>query len=659
MKINSFYVFLISSILLNSSPSEAGQNKGKQMELIDDKIGEQITSPLVHIHNEDGIIKTKSQKPTAPKLQHAISSSILARPIEEFYEDEEKVLKKIDPGKDGRILVDQTDIWPNSVHGVVYIRFKSSAPDSYGWGSGTLISPRIVLTAAHNLYDYEKKERAVELRFLPAINGKSLSFPEPKVVEFYYPKTYTQSKKEDYGILVLDTPIGEQTGYFGLAVLPSEKLKELEINVTGYPGDKVKDKDRYYEMWGMKGKPVNLDDGYIQYEIDTYNGQSGSGVTYQENEDHFVVGVHVLGDTVLGRNSATVLTEKRYNKINKWIEKSIRNRIKEVALDGVEELDLSNSSIGDFGVKELVKYNLPHLKTLNLGGNSMSQTGVKLLTNNLSINLTNLNLWGNKIDEEGMANIVKLTNLTSLNVGYTFPTSFSHFKRYVKNEIYDFANLKQREYFAEWQVKQIIKGLPHLLRLNIAGDNINNEAIRDISKYFTSLRSLDVDSNKINDEGIRKISKYLTNLRSLSVAHNTKITNVGLFYIARLNQLTSLIISKINIRFIEKTLAIPEDAPQSILPGIREIVIGCPNLIRLYTDQNNFNDHCCKKLIKYLPNLKYLSLSSTSITDVSIEAIEQGLPQLIELDLTYNSFEVEGKAAIERLKKRDNLEVLY
>jgi len=59
--------------------------------------------------------------------------------------------------------------------------------DTTSWGSGTLIGPNIFLTAAHNLYDYDKKVYAElkTMQFLPALNGQILPFGVVEVEKYF------------------------------------------------------------------------------------------------------------------------------------------------------------------------------------------------------------------------------------------------------------------------------------------------------------------------------------------------------------------------------------------------------------------------------------------------------------------------------------------
>jgi len=367
-------------------------------------------------------ISTKSQRPACPKPQGYYEVSVDGKPIRENCKDnQEKVLGSIIPGKDGRIQILQTDEWPNSVHGMVYMTFRSG---SGAWGSGTLIAPNLVLTAAHNLYDTDIYNgqpvgRAKEVKFYPAKNGREIPFKEQSVRDFYYPEEYTKDGSEDYGLLVLDNPVGEMTGYFGVSVLHPDKVKVLKINVTGYPGDKVAGKDKVHEMWGMEGRATNIDQDFIEYEIDTYRGQSGSGVWYQEGENYFVTGIHVLGDNIRPVNKATLLTKDRYKKIREWAENSIKQFIIENIRDGifqnVDYADLSYKHIGNFGVITLCEY-ARFLNTVNLSGNGINDSACGVLAQHPTI--TNLNLNYNYISNRGAGEFAQNPRLLSLDISW-------------------------------------------------------------------------------------------------------------------------------------------------------------------------------------------------------------------------------------------------
>ena len=73
------------------------------------------------------------------------------------------------------------------------------------FGSGCLISSRIVLTCAHNIYDRASKKEGKHLEFTLEINGKKYG-QRVKVKKAFYPEEYAEkgskeSIQYDYGVL--------------------------------------------------------------------------------------------------------------------------------------------------------------------------------------------------------------------------------------------------------------------------------------------------------------------------------------------------------------------------------------------------------------------------------------------------------------------------
>ena len=88
------------------------------------------------------------------------------------------------------------------------------------FGSGCLISSRIVLTCAHNIYDRESKKEGKKLEFTLEINGKKYG-QKVKVIKYFYPKEYIEkgleeASKYDYGVLQLEDSLEDAYGYIGI-----------------------------------------------------------------------------------------------------------------------------------------------------------------------------------------------------------------------------------------------------------------------------------------------------------------------------------------------------------------------------------------------------------------------------------------------------------
>jgi V8-like Glu-specific endopeptidase len=244
-----------------------------------------------------------------------------ASPVLEFTGKSHKPLNSV---KDKRERYFKTKSFPQSAIGVVLIKHSENETT---WGTGVMIGPDIVLTAAHNVYNDAEpvRKKYANIKFIPGINGNEAPFGEIKIEDIYAPEAYINHKggkegddlcPEDYALLMLKIPIGMKTGYFGLHIADRNMIKNKEISIIGYPGDKVLGKQGIFEQWGEKGKIefIESQKDLIHYEITTYSGQSGSGVIYEDEKRQFyVIGVHVMGDVKL--NSACWLTRERFFKI--------------------------------------------------------------------------------------------------------------------------------------------------------------------------------------------------------------------------------------------------------------------------------------------------------------------------------------------------------
>jgi V8-like Glu-specific endopeptidase len=149
----------------------------------------------------------------------------------------ERVLKKAKKGEDGRLHVTETTEWPYRIHGQLTMTYE----DRTWGGSGVLIGPHHVLTAAHNVYDFDKKDwptswpTSISVRF--GLNNTIAPFGTKKAVKVYTFKQWVNSGDQGYdmALLLLDSSIGRQIGWSGLLCLNDKEISKEKVTITGYP----------------------------------------------------------------------------------------------------------------------------------------------------------------------------------------------------------------------------------------------------------------------------------------------------------------------------------------------------------------------------------------------------------------------------------------
>ncbi|KAL8832995.1 MAG: hypothetical protein Q9170_004594 [Blastenia crenularia] len=230
-------------------------------------------------------------------------------------------------GDDGRALVDKVHFGPGGKYRSIvklFIHYEFQQPGNWAMGTGWLIKPDILVTAGHCSYDWSHKfGRATEVKAYIGYDGRH-SEADPKVQFRQVKKIVTTEgwiktkgqKPFDVSFMQLDKPF---TGVTPIQFEETPAQAHLELGVVGYPGD-LKDRTtgekgaHMYEMF----LPTDFDlsnqaDMMLEYQIDTFGGNSGSPVLRQH--DLVSIGAHVYGGTF---NSASVIG-KYGNPYNDYI----------------------------------------------------------------------------------------------------------------------------------------------------------------------------------------------------------------------------------------------------------------------------------------------------------------------------------------------------
>lgn len=238
-------------------------------------------------------------------------------------------------GVDSRVMVTDTSTipWRCICHLEVEYEF-----GPVGYGTGFLIGPTSVLTAAHVLVNPSKHDRtrrrtARQVRVIPGRSGTmapygyfEAQFSECKVPEQWLRDGEDESNDAwDFAVIPIPESYktehqrnGDRLGYFGLKCFTdaeaADKASMLFVNNAGYPYEANKP---YGSLWYNAGRVRKMEKAYIEYMVDTEGGQSGSPVYFFDEElnQRYVIAVHTTGDYV---NRGLRITAEVFGTIKRW-----------------------------------------------------------------------------------------------------------------------------------------------------------------------------------------------------------------------------------------------------------------------------------------------------------------------------------------------------
>ena len=234
-------------------------------------------------------------------------------------------------GADGQYRVKNTTVNPYRKTGVVLVKFPNGKS---GVGTGVMIAPNLVLTAAHVVYSAEDGGWATSTTVTPAFDGKNAhygTYSAQNCYMFRQFKTTTgaTSQDNDMAIIKLSRNVDSRVGY--LSVSTNQTVGE-RIQLPGYPTRTVAKQGYMYTMFD---KITQISGKNIRYTLDSEPGQSGGGVLNRSNQ---IIAVNTYEYGTYNRNTG------------QWVEFHY-NQARRIMADSVTMIDMAKkNSAGNLSV---------------------------------------------------------------------------------------------------------------------------------------------------------------------------------------------------------------------------------------------------------------------------------------------------------------------
>lgn len=194
---------------------------------------------------------------------------------------------------DNRVFAN-VSLFPFSTIGIVETVFYDSNGNTVGggYGSGVLIGPDLVLTAAHVIFD-SNYGWAQEIKFSPSRTSFSDggALYTANASEASIPQTFVDENKDDWALIEIDQSFSN-LGYMGFELI-DEYFVQMNMCSSGYSGDK--NGQQWYTCGTVSAVGNLYDEGNTMMNVNgfyTFDGHSGAPIYGPDNN---VYGVYSFG----------------------------------------------------------------------------------------------------------------------------------------------------------------------------------------------------------------------------------------------------------------------------------------------------------------------------------------------------------------------------
>jgi glutamyl endopeptidase len=253
----------------------------------------------------EALVSDFAMTPGAPALPDAAVASF----------GETAVLETV-IGNDDRVKVTDDRMHANPWRQICALRIHSKTGRLFV-GTGWFIAPRVLATVGHCVFLQNEGCWPSSIDVFPAKAGASQPFQATsknfKAVDGW---VKDQSRDFDYGVILLDdATLGRRLGNFAVRAVGDAGLRGVDAKISGYPADRDRAEFQYFHERPLLSTSATR----LNYEIDTFGGQSGSPIWIDMDQDRVVaVGVHTTGGVSI--NSGTGISEDVVSNFIGWIQ---------------------------------------------------------------------------------------------------------------------------------------------------------------------------------------------------------------------------------------------------------------------------------------------------------------------------------------------------
>lgn len=220
-------------------------------------------------------------------------------------------------GVDDRVALGDDLVRTNPWRQICALRITSPSGVAYV-GTAWFIAPSVLATAGHCVFLREDGGFAASIEVIPGLAGAMEPYGRVSATRYACVDGWrdTGGRDFDYGVIYLDgSDLGTRVGNFAVETAPDADLVGAVCRISGYPYDRDDATRQYYHERPL----LSVTPTRLNYDIDTFGGQSGSPIWLQvAGRGAVAVGIHTTG-TATG-NSGTRISDAVLDNLFTWIE---------------------------------------------------------------------------------------------------------------------------------------------------------------------------------------------------------------------------------------------------------------------------------------------------------------------------------------------------